>query len=293
MKTKFLILILMLTFNVDIFAQDSQILTPYGATESSELKSLQWNRYAVENFVVLSIDEAQGAWVSQNINYIEQWCLNRWGFPNFKHTKECRIFCVPNKALMKKLFNLDQSKIEFRKELTVMWIVMDDDPAVIFPKRITQIAFTEFENKNNVKIAWWFKRGAALLNATLPEIKIVLVDLNSSLKKDELIFVSEKIFAMTEADYVLQNDSDRKKFDMQAMALCLMLRKEFGEVKLQGFLRLNNSNQSQDLLKLIYGFNSFDHFDKQYVSYMHDLSSEVAINHTPNSYLEINSLYKN
>ncbi len=194
---------------------------------------------------------------------------------------------------MKKLFNLDQFKLEFRKELTVMWIVMDDDPAVVFPKNITQVAFTVFEIKNNIKIGWWFKKGSAALNATLPEIKTLLVDLNSLLKKDEPIFVSEKIFAMTEAEYLLQSNDDRKRFDMQSMALCLMLRKEFGEVKLQGFLRLSNSNQTKDLLKLIYGFNDFNHFDKQYLSFMHDLSSEVVVNHVPNSYLEINSLYKN
>ena len=76
-------------------------------------------------------------------------------------------------------------------------------------------------------------------------------------------------------------------FDQQSMILCLMLRKEFGESKLQGFLRISSNNNPQDVLKLVYGFDGYEHFDKQYYLFMKELSEDIVENKTPNSYLEI------
>ena len=72
--------------------------------------------------------------------------------------------------------------------------------------------------------------------------------------------------------------------------LCLMLRKEFGEVKLQGFLRLQSKNKPETVLGMIYGFKSYSQFDRQYVRYMKDLCADLADDHTPDSYLEIKSV---
>ena len=69
-----------------------------------------------------------------------------------------------------------------------------------------------------------------------------------------------------------------------------MLRKEFGEVKLQGFLRLQNKNRPESLLDMIYGFKSFAQFDRQYVRYMKELCADVSDNLTPDSYLEIKAV---
>lgn len=246
-----------------------------------------WNRYTVENIVVLSIDNEQGKWISENIGKIRSWCLTRWGFPESKFTKECRIFCVPNKELFKKLFNLEQSKVELRSDVTVIWFVLDDKPAKILPPLLTQICLVEFEAKHNVKIDWWFKRGASQLNGIIPDIRQSVSGLNETLKKDQLIFVSEKMFTMTEESYLKESIENRKLFDQEAIALCIMLRKEFGEAKLQGFLRIASKNNSQDVLKVVYGFSGYQHFDKQYIRFMKELTADVLNNKTPDSYLEI------
>ena len=270
-------------------AQAQDLIYPYGAAVPTDpdLKNLEWNRYTADNIVILSIDNGQGKWLSENIDKIRLWCLTRWGFPESKFTKECRIFCVPNKELFKKLFNLEQSKVELRKDMTVIWVVLEDKPAKTIPPLLTHICLTEFEAKYNVKIGWWFKRGASQLNGSIPDIRQSVSGLNDMLKKDQPIFVSEKMFTMTEEDYLKESVENRKVFDQEAVALCIMLRKEFGEAKLQGFLRIASRNNSQDVLKVVYGFSGYGHFDKQYIRFMRDLTSDVLNNKTPDSYLEI------
>ncbi len=270
-------------------AQDSNLVYPAGTNlpVDPEFKNLEWNRYKTDNFVIMSIDNAQGKWLNDNIDKIRSWCLTRWGFPEFKFNKECRIFCVPNKDLLKKLFNLDQSKVEIRKDVNVIWIVLDDKPSRTIPPPLTQVCIAEFESKHNVKIGWWFKRGASILNGAIPDIKQTISGLNDVLKKDQPIYVSEKMFTMTEDDYLKESLENRKIFDQEATALCIMLRKEFGEAKLQGFLRISSSNNPQDVMKVVYGFNNFAQFDKQYIRFMRDLTFDVLNNKTPDSYLEI------
>lgn len=270
-------------------AQEQALVYPYGASVPSdpELKNLEWNRYTAGNFTILSIDNTQGKWLNDNIDKIKSWCLTRWGFPDVALTRECRMFCVPNKALLKKLFALEGPKAEIRKDMTVIWLSLDEAPAKSIPPQLTLIALAEFEAKYNVSIGWWFKRGSAQLNGTVPEIRVSVAGLADMLKKDQPLYVSEKMFTMTEEDYMKETAENRATFDRQAVALCIMLRKEFGEAKLQGFLRISSRNNSQDVLKVVYGFSGYSHFDKQYIRFMRDLTSDVLNNKTPDSYLEI------
>lgn len=288
----FILLIILLSVPSQIVAQE--IISPAGATAPIDpaLKDLVWNRYTTKSFVIMSIDDAQGKWMSGNIELVKSWCLERWGFPDFQFTKECRVFCVPNKALLKKLFNLDESKAEIRQtngkiEISAMWLVLDDKPARVIPPQLTKICFAEFEQKHNVTIPFFAKNGMALLNGTIPDIRGHIVSLGTTVQKDQPIFISEKMFAMTEDEYVKQTPENKKIFDQQSVALCLLLRKEFGEAKLQGFLRMSVRNSPKDVLQVVYGFNSYAQFDQSYLRFMKDLSREVNQQRTPDSYLEI------
>lgn len=287
----FWVLLFVVVLPSGIRAQD--IFYPYGTSEPAdpELKNLEWNRYSVDNFTILSIDNSQGKWLSENIDSIRSWCLTRWGFPDSKLTKECRIFCVPNKFLLKKLFSLEQSKVEFRQENNVMWLVLDEKPAKTIPSYLTQVALVEFEAKHSISLGWWFKRGSCILNGVVPDIKSNISGLNEMIKQDQPIFVSEKMFTMTEDDYKKESEANRSVFDREAVALCIMLRKEFGEAKLQGFLRISSKNNSQDVLKVVYGFDGFAHFDKQYIRFMRELTTDIVNNKTPDAYLDIKPVH--
>jgi hypothetical protein len=290
----FIILMALIIASPEAKSQENQILQPIGSESPTdlELKDLVWNRYTSNNFVIMSIDNAQGKWMSENINKIKTWCIERWGFPDFQFTKECRVFCVPNKSLCKKLFNLDDSKVEIRRkngeiEITAMWLILDDKPARIIPKQLTQVCFAEFEQKHNVTIPFFAKNGIRLLNGISSDIRSDMIYLGLHVDKDQPIFISEKMFLMTEDEYENSSLENKKIFDSQSIALCLLLRKEFGETKMQGFLRMSSKNDPKDVLLTIYGFTSYAQFDQSYLRYIKDLSREVSSNKTPDSYLEI------
>lgn len=272
MNKIFVIMLLLLSGRV--FAQE-----PVANTD------LKWNRYKTENFAILSIDNDQGKYLSENIEKIKSWCLIRWGFPDAKFTKECRIFCAPDKATLQKLFSISESKFEIRKDLNIIWLSLDENPTKVIPPCLTQIVLTEFELKHKVNIGWWFKRGSAILNGAIPDIKNNFSNLFEIIKKDQPLFVSEKMFTMTEAEYNQQNLENRKTFDCQAVAMCILLRKEFGEAKLQGFLRICSKNNSKEVLHVVYNFDGYSHFDKQYIRFMKDLTANINI--APDAYLEI------
>jgi hypothetical protein len=92
---------------------------------------------------------------------------------------------------------------------------------------------------------------------------------------------------MTEEEYTKLKPEEHAIFDAQSVVLCLMLRKEFGEAKLQGFLRIAQRNKMEDVLRLVYSFQSFKNFDASYARYMKDLTNDVAASRIPDSYLEI------
>lgn len=193
----FILLTVLLSVPSQIVAQE--IISPVGAAAPTDpaLKDLAWNRYTTKSFVIMSIDDAQGKWMSGNMELVKSWCLERWGFPDFQFTKECRVFCVPNKALLKKLFNLDDSKAEIRQtngkiEISAMWLVLDDKPSRVIPPQLTKICFAEFEQKHNVTIPFFAKNGMALLNGTIPDIRGHIVSLGTTVQKDQPIFISEK-----------------------------------------------------------------------------------------------------
>lgn len=253
-----------------------------------ELRNLEWNRYTAGNFTILSIDDSQGRWMKANVEQIKTWCITRWGFPDLRFSKECRIFCVPNKSIMKKLFGVETSRAEVRKkdgvfEMTAMWLVLEGQPGHTVPAFLTEICLAEFEHNHNVKFGMWFKRGASQLSSTFSEIRSQISRLPSS----SSIFSTEKMFTMTEEDYNKETPENRSAFDRQAAALCLLLRKEFGEAKLQGFLRLSVGRSPQDALRHIYGFSGYEHFDRSYARFMRDLNRDVLGGKTPDAYLEI------
>lgn len=272
-----------------LYSQDpsAPIIAESVVAEDLELKNLQWNRYVTKNFTILSIDNEKGKILSESIEEIKTSSLTRWGFPDAKFSKECRIFCVPNYSLLKKLFNLVGSKVQFRKELSVIWVVLDDNYEKSLSPSITQVSINEYEAAYNTSLPFWFKRGAINLNASTDEVRKNLKFFNEIAKKEQFTHSADQIFSSIEEEYNKQSIDNKRTFDNQAVCLCLMLRKEFGEAKLQGFLRLQNKNKPEKVFNLVYGFSSFSQFDKKYVSYMKDLCGDISDEKTPDFYLKV------
>lgn len=274
------LLFLVLVFsNYAVFAQDSNILMPAGEQlVQNDFQDLVWNRYTTENFTILSIENKQGKWLSYNIENIKSWCLKRWGLPNIKFEKECRIMVVPNKELLKKLFNISESKYEARivdgkLEIIAVWLSLDSEEDLVntVPYFITICSVLEIDQKFNTKSNLFLTKGMAELNRSLVKIKENL-----------------KIANIDDKDIIKAFSTDVKKMSQddlnKSLIVSLMLRKEFGESR---FLRFLFSNKNtNDSLGLIYNFDS-ESFTKSYARYCKDLASEIKDNKVPDFYLQV------
>jgi hypothetical protein len=257
------------------------------SSEDEEIKDLVWNRFVKENFVILSIDEQQGSWLHKNIDSINDWCTTRWGFPKVQFSKECRIFCVPNKSLLSKLFNLNESRVEIRKKdgeinISVLWLVLEEPTPSSVAQYLTRASFAEYEEQEEVKLPFWFLRSAEILNSPLNNVRTNLKNTISELNV-------KSVFETKIEDYETLAKDKKDLFDQQALFLNLMLRKELGELKLHSLLRLEEKNDLENVLKFVYGYKNLKEFESKFSLFYKDLSKAVSLEKVPDSYLLINS----
>lgn len=260
--------------------------------EDPELKNLEWNRYVSKNFVILSIDNQKGKELAETIEGLKSKSLSRWGFPDVTFSKECRIFAVPSYNLLKKLFNITAPRAQLRKDVNVLWVVLDDQLEKSVSPFLSQVALAEYETAQKTTLPFWFKRGAFGLSAVPADIRQELKNFEETARKEQFVHTAEQMLVGTEEEYNKQSAENKKIYDRQALCLCLLLRKEFGEVKLQGFLRILSRNKPDVSVAVVYGFKDLASFDKNYIRFMKDLTGDVTQNETPDSYLTITPVSK-
>jgi hypothetical protein len=253
------------------------------------LKDKAWHRWTAKNFTVLSLDKAQGAYLAENLESIKKWTFTRWGFSDMDFSTECRVLCVQDKETMKKLFRVDGSRVESRKEnerlkLHVIWLVFDKKPTECIPSAMTMICLTELEAKYNITIPFWARRGMAVLNLSMPQIKGVLQHVQQAVTKKERMYFSSSMFSMTRDQFLQVDGGTQKIFDAEATVLCLMIRKELGQRNFLKFISVPNTEQN---LEKVLGFKSFGEFDKAFKRYLYYLPQDVVAGKTPQWYLEI------
>lgn len=264
-----------------------------------DIKGKIWNRWTSENFVVCSLNDTQAQYLNANLEKVKSWIYDRWGLSDTKFSAECRLICVDDKALFKKLFGLDESKVEIRRDntgkikLSVIYILLDNKPSKTVPIPLTEVCLAEFEQHNGVKFGWWAHRGISQLNGTIDDIRQDIIDLQPVLSQDKAVFFSKGLFTTTEQDYWKQTPAVRHIYDRCAVCLCLFFRKEFGQEKFLECLRDTAVGKNAESgLSTIYKFNSFNQCDLVFKSYMMDLSADASgrsNRHTPDSYLQIRS----
>ena len=282
------LLFLALVFsNCAVFAQDSNILMPAGAQlVQNDFQDLAWNRYTTDNFTILSIENKQGKWLSYNIENIKSWCLKRWGLPNIEFEKECRIMVVPNKELLKKLFNISESRYEARMvdgklEIIALWLSLDSEEDLVdtVPYFVTICSLLEIDQKFNIKSNLLLTKGMAELNRSLVKIK-GNIKIASDIEGKDIV----NALGVDSTKYKKMSQDDLKNFNSKSLIVSLMLRKEFGESR---FLRFLFSNKNtNDSLGVIYNFDS-ESFDKSYTRYCKDLASEIKSDKVPDFYLQV------
>lgn len=247
-------------------------------------ENLAWHRWQTSNFVVLSLDEKQGSYLMNNIERVKSWVMRRWGFPDLKFATEFRVICVRNKDDLKKFFKLDAAHFESRsnhggKKLNVAWLSADDNFQDAVSRLITEAALKEMQDQYGAKMGVWASRGLGTLNCSPTTIKAYLSQLQPS-----SIRSSKDVFEMSEEAYRKLTPEEKRRYDAEAVAICLLLRKEFDQMRFARFLASGSGERS---LQQVYGYSGYGHFDNIFKRYVFFLSADVLRNVTPDSYLSV------
>jgi len=258
-----------------------------------ELKGMQWNRWVSGKFTVNSVDDETGRKLASNSEAIKSAILAKWNFANFEFKHECRVFVVPNKSMLKKLFGISEDTFENRlnteDKVLAIWLVLPNgvsvDSPIIYPLYAKAI-FSEYESISNVNLGYWFKNGASILSGSPIEIKERLNALPLKLQDGE-IFFSKSLLAMSTESYSQFSKEVKALYDAESVALCLMLRKEFGYVKLNSFLKTSFEQNFDSAFPKVYGFKDCKDFDDKFSVYLKDLSKCYKEDRIPDSYLTV------
>jgi hypothetical protein len=273
---------------IERVAFPDQVKAEYRGAPDADIQGKVWNRWTSKNFVVCSLNDTQAQFLNQNLEKVKTWSLTRWGLNDVNFSGECRLICVDDAALYKKLFGLDTTKVEVRRQdgkikLTVIFMLLNESPAKTVPVPVTQAVLAEWEQQNNIKLAWWSIRGMSLLNGDLGSIRRSVAELQPVLRANGQVYGSKGMMNMTEDGYWKETPERRQLFDNQAVALCLLLRKEFGQDKYLTCIKEGDPVKGLGA----FGFASHEQFDKSYIRFMTDLSNDVVAQKTPDSYLQI------
>lgn len=305
---KFLIILtILLTLDSKVFG-DGDIHKVYSPNEVSvevsylnglpkELEGLVWNRWTNKNFVVCSLNDIQAQFLHKRLEFVKSWVFLHWGMHDLDFSVQCKFICVDNKDLYAKLFNLNKTKVEIRydsnkiKEL-IVFLLIDGSPSNTIPIPLTEICLAEFSQKFNAKFPLWSYKGMSNLNGSLDQIRSNIKDLRVYLDKNEYVYFSQGIMEMTREKYDLMTQDKRRLYDNCSLIFCLMIRKEFGENMYLHFLEKCAKSEPQESLKSILGFESYDYFDRAFFRYMKDLTNEVVLNKTPDSYLQVSEIIR-
>jgi hypothetical protein len=250
----------------------------------------QWNRYETTSFEVLATQDDDGRQLREQIEQIRHWSLARWGIKPSPFGVRCKVVVAGSKAEFSRLFPGHDSPLyrvtrsDNRVTATAIWAYAAPRWQVAdLPPLVTEVALAEFESHHRVTIPLWAHRGMARMNANLPAIRATLAGLADDLAAGQKVFYSADLFSLT-ADRLDQYPSaERVRFERQAAAVCLYLRKELGEKKFIQVLEAGMKDPAGVPAAL--GMSDFEAVDKAVLAYTQTLARDVKAGKAPDDYL--------
>lgn len=258
-----------------------------------ELEGLQWNRWTSKNFTVCSLNDKQAQYLHKHLELVKGWTFARWGLFDIDFSAECKVIAVDNPALFKKLFNLDATRVEIRRDQngkikeTVIFLLAKGSPSETVPTPLTEVCMAEFAQRYNTKFAVWCRRGMMVLNGTIPQIKERIAEVKTVLDHNDPLFFSKGLLELDEEGYKKLEPAKQRLFDNCAMMFCLLVRKEFGQDNYLRLMKGASEGSPEATLKTVLRFNDYGQFDSSFKRFMTDLTRDVAAGKTPDSYLQI------
>lgn len=203
------------------------IPVPTGLKTSEDVSKIAWNRWTINKFTIHSLDKEIGEYLYNNIQSVAHDSNNIWGLPNHDYQHEVRIFCCPSETTLHKLFNINETSFEYKKDKNVIyvWLILNNSNLDSLKSLTTSINLIELEHHYKYNFPLWIHRGMPLLSVNIDKTK-------ESIKFASEINKVKKIENLIELDYEKYNSLDetsKKTFDSTSALFCLMIRKEFGQ----------------------------------------------------------------
>ena len=207
-----------------------------------EIKGKVWNRWTSDNFTVLSLNDTQAQYLHKHLELVKVWVYGRWGLYDVPFSAECKLICVDDPELFKRMFKIDRTRVEIRRnaenkiEESIIFVLVNDSPSHTVPVPLTEVCLAEFAQKYGQRFPWWAYRGMGLLNGALDQIRSTLNDFVPAVEQNQKVYFSDGLLNMTKDEYLKLDDEKKRLFDECAMVFCLMLRQEFGQNAFHHFL---------------------------------------------------------
>lgn len=252
-------------------------------------KNMQWHRKQTQNFEIVAIDAAHAQQLSVYVENLKTWIYKRWGLNNVPFDKPCMIICVPSQAIFSEFFRKDSIEPHIAnsknfdgadRSVYGIWIAADTSGRWLtasLPEKIGRVCMMNYESTYRIGLGLWLQVGSATLNNDVGVIRSVLSRASST------TLSAEQLFAETQASYDAKTPEQKMEFRRCSTALCLLLRKEFGEQRFHSFLSQTAAQGSPAIQ--VYGFTSLSQLNASYIAYVNNLSYDLQQGVTPNSYL--------
>ena len=302
---KIIFIFIVLTFSLFNFAYSkdgmikvfnpNEVSVEVSKTQSvpKEFEGLSWNRWTSKNFIVCSLDDSQAKYLHKHLELVKIWTLTRGGITDIDFSVPCKLICVNGKDLFKKLFNIEETKVEIRRNTegeiveTVIFLLIDGSPSQTIPVPLAEVCIAELSQKNNQNFSPWSYKGMSNINGTLDQIKNNILIVKPLLDKKEFLFLSKDIIEINKEQYKQMTDDKKKIYDSLSLIFCLFIRKEFGQDCYLKFLQKSTEDNPEDAIKKVLKFENYEKFDITFKRYMIDLTNDLTAGNTPDSYLQV------
>jgi hypothetical protein len=229
------------------------------------MEGLVWNKWDTDHFVVVSLDKSEGLALKSQVEELRASLLKRWGIEDRVRFK-CKLICVPDSKMLKRLFGLSEPKFELLAEnkdessSAVIWFDMERSLLLPYLLADSELSFRELHPL--------VRLGVPTLERSPSHVR----DVVSSCSEEDI------------KNFIESEDQSSEGFRRAAVVACLMVRKELG---IDAFSSVSRS--SDDIHRAL-GFSSADHFHRTLLRYRKNLSDDIRIGKTPDSYLGVKKI---
>lgn len=117
-----------------------QVPAPAATASPNGLEGLVWNKWDTENFVVISLDKGFGLKMRSEAERARSGLAERWRLTPPPGSR-CKLVCVPDALMLKRLFGLSEPKCEVKKSESggtesAIWI--DAERADLLPSLLAE-----------------------------------------------------------------------------------------------------------------------------------------------------------